>query len=203
VSSSSTNQAASATPAPPCVAPLAASDPNQWFAQEVHPHGPQLKAYLQGSFPDLRHEAEDVVQESFLWIWKEKTTKQIRSVRGLLYTVAKHIALNTLRHQRRSPITAVSSLEALGALEDKPDAAEALSYQDKVEVLIDIISALPERRRVILTLCKFRKLSSREVAEQLGLDLRTVENHLYRAVRQCREKLQAKGIYSLQGDENR
>lgn len=189
--------------APPCVAPVPPSDANQWFAQEVHPHGPQLKAYLQGSFPELRHDAEDVVQESFLWLWKEKTTKPIRSVRGLLYTVAKHIALNVLRHQRRSPISAVSSLDSLGALEDRPDAADVLSYQEKVEILTDIIAALPERRRVILTLCKFRKLSAQEVAGQLGLDLRTVENHLYRAVRQCREKLQAKGIFSLHGDENR
>lgn len=189
-------------PAPQPAPARAEQSPDRWFAEEVHPHGPQLKAYLQGSYPDLRHDAEDVVQESFLWLWKEKAAKPIRSVRGLLYTVAKHIALNSLRHKRRSPIDAVSNLESLGALEDKPDAAAVLSYQEKIEVLIDVIAALPERRRVILTLCKFRKLSAQEVAEQLGLDLRTVENHLYRAVRQCREKLQAKGIFSLHGDEN-
>lgn len=186
-------------PAPPCLG----SDPVQWFDQEVQPHGPQLAAYLKNSFPALRHEADDVVQESFLWVWKEQAIRPVRSVRGLLFTVARHIALNFLRHQRRSPIAQVSSLEALGAIDDRPDAAEALSYQEKIEVLTDIIGALPDRRRAILTLVKFRKLSTREVADQLGLDLRTVENHLYRAVRQCRDQLQARGIFSLHRDENR
>lgn len=181
----------------------AAQSHAEWFAEEVHPHGSQLKAYVRGSFPTLRGDVDDVVQESFLRIWKARATQPIQSARAFLYRIAKHIALDAIRHQRRSPIDAVSSLEALGVLEDKPGVADAASLQERIEVLTDIIAALPVRRREILLLCKFKRLTAQEAADQLGLDRRTVENQLFRAVRQCEAQLRARGIHNLYGDEKR
>ncbi len=140
---------------------------------------------------------------TFLRIWKVRTARSIQSARAFLYKVAKHIALDSIRHHRRSPIDAVSDIEGLDVLEDKPRAAEVVSLQEKIEVLTDIIAALPAGRREILVLRKFRRLSQRETAEALGVSERTVENQLYRAVRQCEEKLRARGIRNLYGDEKR
>lgn len=169
----------------------------------MHPHGAQLKAYVRGSFPELRSDAEDVVQESFLRIWKAKAATPIDSAKAFLYKIAKHVALDALRHRRRSPIDAVSSLQTLDVLEDRPSVADAVGLQEKIEVLTDIIAALPAQRREIIILCKFRRLSAQEVADQLRLDRRTVENQLYRAVRQCEERLRARGISTLYGHEKR
>lgn len=49
---------------PPC-------DPEtaHWFTEHVHPHDAQLKAYLRGAFPAVR-DVEDVVQESYLRVWR-------------------------------------------------------------------------------------------------------------------------------------
>jgi len=181
----------------------AQQDHAQWFAEEVHPHGSQLKAYVRGSFPALRGDADDVVQESFLRIWQARTAQPIQSAKAFLYKVAKHIALDSLRHQRRSPIDAVSNLDALDVLVDSPAAADAGGLQDKIEILTDLIAALPARRREIILLCKFRRFSAQEAADHLGLDRRTVENQLYRAIRQCETQLRARGIQNLYGDEKR
>lgn len=169
----------------------------------MHPHGAQLKAFVRNSYPGLKGEVDDVVQESFLRIWKARAVQLIESPRAFLYKIAKHVALDSLRHQRRSPIEAVSNLDALGVLEDKPGVADAASLQEKIEVLTDVIASLPTRRREIILLCKFRRFSAQEAADQLGLDRRTVENQLFRAVRQCEVQLRARGITNLYGDEKR
>ncbi len=193
-------------PAAPPVAPAAGADrgdPHRWFHEQVQPHEVSLKAYLRGSFPSLRSEVDDLVQETFLRIWKVRAAHSIQSAKAFLYKVAKHLALDTVRHHRRSPIDAVSDIEGLDVLEDRAHAADAVSLQEKIEVLTDVIAALPARRRDILILRKFRRLSQRETADALGLSERTVENQLYRAVRQCEEKLRARGIRNLYGDEKR
>jgi RNA polymerase sigma factor (sigma-70 family) len=52
-----------------------------WFAEEVHTHDSQLKSYLRSSFPALR-DVDDVVQESYLRIWRRQLVRPIAKVTG-------------------------------------------------------------------------------------------------------------------------
>jgi RNA polymerase sigma factor (sigma-70 family) len=174
-----------------------AQDPAQWFAQEVHPYGQKLKAYVHGSFPTLRGEADDLVQESFLRIWKIRSTQPIASAKAFLFRIAHNLALDTVRRKRRSPIDPVAEWQAIGAAEDSPGIAVRLGQQEKIEVLTDIVAALPPRRREIIILCKFEQLSAQAAADRLGRTRRAVENELARGIREVRERLQARGIDSL------
>lgn len=180
--------------------PLQALNLSQWFNDEVHPHGGQLKAYLRKSFPSV-HDVEDVVQDSYLRVWKARAAQPILSAKAFLFKVARHLALDTIRRARRSPIEAVSDLSQLGVIDDKLDAAALASLREKIEALTDAVAALPERRRTIVILRKFKCLSQTEVAAQLGVTERTVENQLYRGIRQCEEFLHLRGIESLHGEK--
>src|SRR5882757_3892641 len=111
---------------------------SRWFAEEVHPHDGQLKAYLRGNFPSVR-DVDDVVQESYLRVWKAKTAKPIASAKAYLFTVARHLAL-------------------CGVMEDRPSVADVLTEQEKIELLTDALAALPARPRAILLLHKFEGL---------------------------------------------
>src|SRR5687767_3921161 len=73
----------SASYAPPCVVE-SQSDQSQWFADEVHVHESQLKSFLRGSFPAVR-DVDDVVQESYLRIWKARAAQPIDSARAFLF----------------------------------------------------------------------------------------------------------------------
>ena len=172
----------------------------RWFTDEVHPNGSALKAYLRGAFPSVR-DVDDVVQESYVRIWKAKAAQPIRSAKAFLFKIARHLALDVIRHERRSPIDAVSDLSQLGVIEDKPSVADAIGLQEKIEILTDAVAALPARRREIVILRKFRQLSQAEVARQLGVSERTVENQLYRGIRQCEAYLRGHGIETLYGHE--
>lgn len=158
----------------------------------MHPHDGQLKAYLRGSFPSVR-DVDDVVQESYLRIWKARTVQPIASAKSYLFSVARHLALNLLRRERRAPIIFDGDIAASGALDDEPGVAEVLSEQEKIDLLTDALVALPARTRAILLLHKFDGLPQAEVARQLGCSEKAVEHQVVRGVQLCTAFFRARG----------
>src|SRR5258708_4430421 len=136
---------------PPCVTPEA--DPTQWFNHEVHPHDAQLKAWLRGSFPSVR-DVDDVVQESYLRLWKAAAREPIRSAKGFLFLVARRVALNFIRKDRNVPFDAYGEAAASRVIEDKPNAREAAILQERIDLLADALMSLPPRCREIVILHK-------------------------------------------------
>lgn len=164
----------------------------RWFSEEVQPHTAQLKGYLRGSFPTVR-DVDDVVQESFLRVWRTKAAQPVDSAKGLLFQIARRLALDILRRDRTSPLDAGRDSAALAVISNEPDAAEAAANRERRALLIDAVLALPPRYREIVLLRKFEDVSQREVAARLGLSERTVENLLARAVRKVEDRLRQRG----------
>lgn len=174
----------------------------RWFKDEVHPHDGQLKSWLRGQFPTVR-DVDDVVQESYMRIWKARLAHPIDSAKAFLFSVARRVALDLVRSQRRSPVDTVSDWETAGVLSTERDPAANVSQQEKIDLLADAIAALPTRRREIVILRKLQRLPQREVALRLDLSERTVENQLYRGIRQCEEYLRIRGVRGLYDHEVR
>ena len=170
----------------------------QWFVENVQPHESRLRSYLHSSFPQIG-EVDDVVQESFLRVWKAKAAQPIQSARAFLFKVARHLALDLVRRNQRSPVRTVGDLGGLYVLEEEPDVAERCSFQEKVDLLAEAIACLPDRRREIVILCKLRRLPYKDVADRLGISERTVENQLFRGIKQCRAFLGKRGVTTLFG----
>ena len=64
-------------------------------------------------------DVDDVVQESYLRVWKARTTRPIESAKAFLFTVARRLALDFVRRKRRSPFLAVKDSEALFVLKER------------------------------------------------------------------------------------
>ncbi len=165
----------------------------RWFAAEVQPHGSSLKAYVRGAFPAIG-DAEDVVQESFLRLWRLGAAAPIRSAKAFLFTVARNIALDSVRRARTSPIFSVPDLAALPVVEEGTDACGAASRSEEVALLAEALQALPARCREIIILRKFRNLPQKEVAVQLGISELTVQEQVYRGLRQLEKILTKRGV---------
>lgn len=177
---------------------VTSAEQSRWFAEEIHAHDSQLKSYLRKSFPNVR-DVDDVMQESYLRIWKARATHPVHYAKAFLFRVARHVALDRVRHEHRSPIDPIRDLSTLGAPDE--GGAWASGVERKIELLSDAIAALPERRREIVILRKLKRLSQKETALQLGVSERTVENQLLRGIKQCRHYLQSRGIANLFDDE--
>lgn len=166
---------------------------SRWFVEEVHAHDSSLRAYLRGSFPTVR-DVDDVVQESYVRVWKAKTAEPIRSARAFLFRVARHLALDLLRHDRVSPIDAVTDLSALPVVDNRTGVAEAASIAEETALLVTAIDALPPRCREIVILRKLRGLPQKEIAARLGLSEQTVQVQIARGVKKCEEFLRRRGV---------
>lgn len=166
--------------------PTPAADQTRWFAEEVHRHDASLKAYLRGSFPAVR-DVEDVVQESYLRIWKTRAATPINSAKAFLFTVARRLALDLLRHERRSPFTPVKDLSALFVPDQAPDAREAAATAQDTELLVEAIDSLPARCREIFILFHVEGLAQKEIAARLGLSENTVAVQSARGLQRCEQ----------------
>lgn len=181
------------SPMPTTPESSARAEQARWFADEVHLHDAALKGYLRSSFPAVR-DSEDIVQESYIRVWKHRAGSSIRSAKAFLFTIARHLALDALRHERRSPLEHVGDLEGLGVLDHSPTVHETLGREEKVQLLIEAIDALPARCREVVVLRKLELVSQRETATLLGISEKGVENQLARGLERCRQFLRHRGV---------
>lgn len=172
---------------------VASDGVDRWFSKEVHVHEGPLRAYLRGSFPSVR-DVDDVVQESFLRVWRAGAAQPIASARAFLFKVARHLAIDDLRRVRRRPENSLGDSAALDVCDDGPGVAEEASRQERIRLIGLAVAALPVRCREIIILHKLRGLSQREVAQRLGLAEKTVENQVALGLRHCERHLRRHGM---------
>ena len=173
---------------------LPTAEENRWFSEEVHVHEPSLRAYLRTQFP-FAPDIDDVVQESFLRLWRVRMGQPVRYAKALLFKVARHLVIDTARRNRISPIDRVTDFAALPVIEDgRSGPAEAACKRDEVVLLAAAIDSLPARCREILILRKLRGVPQKAIATQLGLSEQTVQVQVSRGVRRCEDFLRAHGV---------
>lgn len=188
---------------PPALTDPAVRAPQErWFAAEVDAHSGQLRSYVRGAFPSVR-DVDDVVQESYLRLWKACAAQPIRSAKAFLFTVARRLALDHVRRKRGSPIEHVGHLDALSVMEDKADPVADLSRRERVSLLAEAIATLPERCREVFILYKVKGLPRKEAAAALGLSEKTVEAHTAKAMRQCEAFFRRRGVKGAFDDDTR
>lgn len=138
-------------------------------------------------------DAEDVVQELFLRLWKNRKQIEIReNVEGYLFRMAKHLALNELRSKPHFQ-------ELPGETEQ---AALSCSYEDtRVETeefrraLFGCMDLLPERAKEVFLLHRMKGLKQQEIAEKLDISVKTIKNQIWASLQRLRKCLDAKGIW--------
>ena len=170
----------------------AVAEHSRWFAEEVHPHDTALRSYLQGKFPSVR-DVDDVVQESYLRVWRTHPARPIACGRAFLFRVARNVALSLLRRERIAPIIAVRDLATLPVVENGRTAASAACLDEELLLLAQAIDSLPVRCREIVILRRIECLPYREIATRLGIAEETVEVQVARGVKRCAAYLRRHG----------
>ncbi len=156
----------------------------KWFAEEVQPHEPALRAWLRGRFPTLT-DADDLVQEAYSRLLRARETGSIACAKAFLFVTARNLALNQLRHLRHERPDGLMELDASGVLDESAAIPESVARAEDLQLLIHAIQSLPDRCRQIMTLRKIYGLSQQEVATKLGISVHTVEAQGAIGLRKC------------------
>lgn len=165
----------------PACLPASASQAD-WFLREVHPHDAQLKAYLRGSFPGVR-DVDDVVQESYLRLWRARLTQPIRSAKSFLFQVARHLAIDTVRRRSISPEIPCPDPARLHLLDLRRRVADTACLHQELDLLARALEALPSRCREVMILRQIKGHSQKEIARALGLSELSVQTYVVRGLR--------------------
>jgi len=141
-----------------------------------------------------RNRTEDVAQEMFAELWAKRNQLNIHtSVPAYLRRMAVTRTLNYIRDSKKynwdeleSPDTGISNATV------EPDVLNAME-ESELQKKIDLaIQQLPEKCRVVFLMSRMEEMSYAEIAGQLGISIKTVENQIGKALRLLR--LQVSGI---------
>lgn len=125
--------------------------------------------------------ASDALHDTWVRLKEKDEQRRMESPGAYLLRVATNIAADMERRQRRT----VSGEEIDALLDEMVDPAPGPAQRTETRFELDAVMALldrmPERRRVILVMVHWQDVPQKEVAEQLGISLRTVEYELKRA----------------------
>ncbi len=129
------------------------------------------------------HDSEDIVQETFLKIYRARRWDRMQNEKAFLARTAWRLAVDRVRRQQGSPVA-----DGPSTGQNPEQAVISAQWDASVHRLID---ALPEELRLPLALSSLDELNSRQIAEVMGIPEGTVRTRLMRARQMLKQKLAA------------
>jgi RNA polymerase sigma-70 factor (ECF subfamily) len=99
-------------------------------------------------------------------------------VKPFVFTIARNLLIDRVRHEQVVPIEAVADLETLGVAVDAPGPDRSVIAQDELRRLQAALEKLPPRCREVVVLGRIEGLSGKEISQRLGIGASTVSEHL-------------------------
>jgi len=157
------------------------------FEQVFKSHFKRLHAY---AFTILRDEmeAEEMVQQVFFKLWERNENLSLTgSVSAYLYRAVHNESLNYIKHQK---VRSSHQLHIAYSMKNEVEHPAKKILTGELEKKIhSALSELPEQCRTIFQMSRFDELKYREIADKLGISVKTVENQMGKALKLMREKL--------------
>lgn len=132
-----------------------------------------------------RYEAEDLTQDVFVRLLDYRQMLRPDTVKYFLFTIARNIVTDYIRryYKKQEIDSYLHDFTATSTNETE----EKIIGNNLMEMEQMRLAAMPEQRRLIYALNRFEDKSSPEIATELNLSCRTVENHLFLGRRDMRD----------------
>jgi len=132
--------------------------------------------------------AEEIVQELFFQFWQKREELSINSsLKSYLFRAVHNSSLNCIKHKNiRLKYKEKVMYENHDVFYEQQGFSEINELQGKIKTAID---KLPLERKKVFIMNRFDELTYKEVAEKLGISVKTVENQMGKALKFLREEL--------------
>jgi RNA polymerase sigma-70 factor (family 1) len=127
-----------------------------------------------------QQDAEDVVQEVFIRLWQNKPAAiETDQAKFYLLTATKNACISLLRKQAGKFMVEPDAIQ----LSDTADDTVSASDTDIAAVVDKALAALPPQCLAIFKLSRFGQLTYKQIADELGISVKTVENQMGKALK--------------------
>ena len=131
--------------------------------------------------------AEDLVQDVFFEIWKKREQLEFRtSVGAYLRKAVTNRALNCIRAKKMNFEVEDAALLLKST---EINSAKKLEIEDLQQLINKSVDKLPEKCRVVFSMSRYEEMKYAEIAESLGISIKTVENHISKALKILKTKV--------------
>ena len=140
------------------------------------------------SFLNDKDEAEEVVQSTFISVWEKRNGIEIQtSLKSYLYRMVRNSCLNVIKHEKVKKQHA--AYEMAGGEPSHESVSQAVVSSELESKIYEAMKTLPEQCRLVFQLSRFEELKYAEIAGQLDISIKTVENHMGKALKLMRGQL--------------
>ena len=169
------------------IATLLAQKDESAFEQVFKTHFKRLHAYAFTILQD-EMEAEEMVQQVFFKLWDRNENLSLSgSVSAYLYRAVHNESLNYIKHQTvRSNHKLHVAYNMKNEVEHPAKKVMAAELEKKIH---SALNELPEQCRTVFQMSRFDEMKYREIADKLGISVKTVENQMGKALKLLRMKL--------------
>jgi RNA polymerase sigma-70 factor (family 1) len=135
--------------------------------------------------------AEEIVQDLFYTIWKDREKIKIESsLNGYLFRAVHNRCLHYIEHSR---IVEKHAEEMSFRQPESPESpSDILNYKELQAKIANILEKLPDRCGKIFYMNRFEGLKYNEIAEKLSVSVKTVEANMGKALKEFRKELTEK-----------
>ena len=156
-------------------------------------HQLSLKRFLRRFFSRTQ-DIEDIAQETYLRAFDaESSGEPVRSPKAFLFRIARNVALNELVRKSRLLTDYIEDSASHDVLDKGASAEEQVMGQEKLAMFCRAAASLPAQCRKAFLMRKVYGLSHKDIAEQLGISISTVEKHVASGLLRCSAYLREGG----------
>ena len=155
-----------------------------------------LTKYAVSILGDLE-QARDVVQDTFLKLYKQDPEKVRQKVKSWLFTVCRNHCYDLIKRNRKTSNLEEDEISYIASSEDNP--FQVISFlegreeiDEKIKILYSLIEELPSRQREVMRLKFQANLSYKEIAETIGISTSNVGFVMHSALKKLREDMKEK-----------
>lgn len=153
------------------------------FERLFRDYFPPLMAFARKILGD-EDDAREVVHQVFINLWEKRSGLDLStSLKSYLFTSVHNRSLNMIRDRKKF------SSEELPDVAGTWDVSEQIESMELEKKIREAIDSLPEKCREIFELNRFQGLKYLEIAAQLDISVKTVENQMTKALKILREQL--------------
>jgi len=132
--------------------------------------------------------SEEIALDIFTYVWEKRQTLQIKTTFKIyLFSAAKNKAITLYHKEHQKIFTSIEVSEA--TIPHDYSSQSAMENNELRDLINEAINRLPEKSRQVYMMAWEENLSYNEIAVQLGLSPKTIENHVGIALRKLRESL--------------
>lgn len=145
----------------------------------------------------LSHEeAQDIVQDTLIKVWdKRESWNEIESIEAFSITICRNLALDRIKkHDNLNDSLEERQTESL---DTSSTPFEDTLLQDRIELVRNLVNALPEKQRSCMQLRDFEGKPYKEIAKILGISEEQVKVNIFRARQTVKERFQKYDNYGL------